>query len=142
LNSCLKNNQSLRANSSLSKAFSVLLLVLVGVATSAAQGSKTDGALEGTISDASGGVIPGIKVVLRQIETNQMRTVYADDQGYFRAPDLLVGTYEVDIEDPRFAPYVHTGVDLGVGITVHLDVVLQLVGVTEKVTVSAATTPD
>jgi outer membrane receptor for ferrienterochelin and colicin len=119
----------------------VLLLVLVGVAMSAAQSSKTGGALEGTISDASGGVIPGIKVVLRETGTNQTRMVYADDQGFFRAPDLLVGTYEVRIEDSRFAPYLHTGVDLGVGITVHLDVVLQTTGVTTQVTVSAQPPP-
>src|ERR1700688_4932965 len=142
MNSLFKCNQpALSASHSLGKALFVLLLVLVGVATSAAQTSKTSGALEGTVSDASGGVTPGIKVVLRQIETNQTRTVYADDQGFFRAPDLLVGTYEVRIEDSRFAPYLHTGVDLGVGITVHLDVVLQAAGVTTQVTVSAQPPP-
>ena len=119
----------------------MLLVVLAGVSTSAAQTSKTSGALEGTVSDASGGVIPGIKVVLRQIETNQTRTIYTNDQGFFQAPDLLVGTYEVRIEDSRFAPYLHTGVDLGVGITVHLDVVLQAAGVTTQVTVSAQPPP-
>ena len=86
----------------------MLLLILAGVATSAAQNSRTSGTLEGTISDTSGGLIPGVKVVLRQIETNQARTVDTDDQGFFRAADLLVGTYEVSIEDSRFAPYLHT----------------------------------
>jgi outer membrane receptor protein involved in Fe transport len=67
--------------------------------------------------------------------------VYTDDQGFFRATDLLVSTYEVRIEDARFAPYLHTGVDLGVGTTVHLDVVLQAAGVTAQVTVSAQPPP-
>ena len=119
----------------------MLLLVLAGVATSAAQNSKTSGTLEGTISDTSGGLIPGVKVVLRQIETNQTRTVDTDDQGFFRAADLLVGTYEVSIEDSRFAPYLHTGVDLGVGVAVRLDVVLPAASVNTKVTVSAQPPP-
>jgi len=97
--------------------------------------------LEGTISDATGGRIPGVKVSLRQIETNQARTVYTDDGGFFRATDLPVSSYEVRIEDERFVPYLHTGVAIGVGTTAHLDVVLQAAGVTTQVTVSAQPPP-
>jgi outer membrane receptor for ferrienterochelin and colicin len=137
----LRCDQPLSASRALARACFVLLLVLVGVATSAAQNSKTSGTLEGTISDTSGGLIPGVKVVLRQIETNQTRTVDTDDQGFFRAADLLVGTYEVSIEDSRFARYLHTGVDLGVGVAVRLDVVLPAASVNTKVTVSAQPPP-
>ncbi len=119
----------------------MLLLALVSVVPSTAQTSKTSGTLEGTISDATGGRIPGAKVSVRQIETNQTRTVYTDDEGFFRATDLLVSTYEVRIEDSRFAPYLHTGVVIGVGTAVHLDVVLQAAGVTTQVTVSAQPPP-
>jgi hypothetical protein len=93
------------------------------------------------ISDSTGGRIPGVKVSLRQTETNQLRTVYADDQGFFRSTDLPVGTYEVRIESPGFAPYLHTGVGLDVGITAHLDVVLPAASVTTQVTVSAQPSP-
>ena len=136
-----EGNRSLRAPCSLGRAFFVLLLALPGVATSTAQTLKTSGTLEGTISDAAGGRIPGVTVSLRQLETNQTRTVYADDQGFFRATDLLVSAYEVRIEDSRFTPYVHTGVDIGVGTTAHLDVVLQAAGVATQVTVSAQPPP-
>jgi outer membrane receptor protein involved in Fe transport len=118
-----------------------LLLALVGVATAAAQTLRTSGTLEGTISDSTGGRIPGVKVSLRQTETNQLRAVYTDDQGFFRSTDLPVGTYEVRIESPGFAPYLHTGVGLDVGITTHLDVVLPAAGVATQVTVSAQPSP-
>jgi hypothetical protein len=126
---------------SLAKACLVVMLPLLVVATSAGQTSKTSGTLEGTISDASGARIPGVKVTLRQVETNQTHTVEADDQGFFRATDLPVGTYEVRIENSGFAPYTHTGVDLDVGQTPHLDVVLQAPSVTTQVTVSAQPPP-
>jgi hypothetical protein len=141
LNPFLNSNQPLSASRLLGRAFFVLLLALVGVAMSAAQTLKTSGTLEGTISDASGGRIPGIKVSLRETETNQTRTVTADDQGFFRATNLPVGTYEVRIESPGFAPYVHTGVLLDVGTTAHLDIVLPAAGVTTQVTVSAQPSP-
>ncbi len=133
--------RSLPGRCSLSRVFFVLWLALVGVAMSTAQTLRTSGTLEGTISDATGGRIPGVKVSLRQIETNQARTVYTDDGGFFRATDLPVSSYEVRIEDERFVPYLHTGVAIGVGITTHLDVVLQAAGVTTQVTVSAQPPP-
>ncbi|PYV63899.1 MAG: hypothetical protein DMG97_36570 [Acidobacteria bacterium] len=141
LDSLAEPNQSLSVRYSLARAFLVLLLILAGVAASTAQTLKTGGTLEGTISDATGGRITGAKVTLRQIETNQTRMVNSDAQGFFRATDLVVGTYEVRIEDSGFAPYLHTGVDIGVGATAHLDVVLQAAGVTTQVTVSAQPPP-
>ena len=122
---------------SFARASFVTLAILTGVAMLAAQSSKTSGTLEGTLSDTSGGRIPGAKINLRQNETNQTRTVSTDDQGFFRATDLLVGAYEVRVELPGFAPYTHTGVALDVGTTVHLEIVLPAAGVTTQVTVSA-----
>jgi uncharacterized surface anchored protein len=81
------------------------LLAFVTASTSAAQASKASGTLEGTISDATGGRIPGVKVSLRQTETNQTRAVTTDDQGFFRATDLTVSTYEVRAEHAGFAAY-------------------------------------
>ena len=116
----------------LAQVFFVLFLSLAGVIASIAQTVKTAGTLEGTISDATGGRIPGAIVGLREIDRNQTRTVNSDDQGFFRATDLVVGTYEVRIEGAGFAPYLHKGVDIGVGTTAHLDVVLQAAGVTQR----------
>jgi outer membrane receptor protein involved in Fe transport len=141
LNLSLKRYRPLSACRSLGWICFVSLLALVGVATAAAQTLKTSGTLEGTISDANGGRIPGVKVGLREVETNQTRTVYTDDQGFFRSTDLPVGTYEVRIENLGFAPYLHTGVGLDVGMTAHLDVVLPAASVTTQVTVSAQPSP-
>src|SRR6202521_3933053 len=140
LNFLLKRYRPLSAIRGLSRACA-LLLALVGVATPAAQTLKTSGTLEGTISDSTGGRIPGVKVNLRQTDTNQTRVVYTDEQGFFRSTDLPVGNYEVRIENPGFAHYLHTGVDLDVGITAHLDVVLPAASVTTQVTVSAQPSP-
>ena len=141
LNFLLKTFQPPPARRSLRGACFMLLLALIGAVSCAAQTLKTSGTLEGTISDTSSKRIAGVKVSFRQTDTNQTRTVTADDQGFFRASDLPVGTYEVRIEQPGFVPYLHTGVDLDVGITAHLDVVLPAAGVTTQITVSAQPPP-
>src|ERR1700680_5137884 len=141
LNILLKSYQPPSANRSLRGACFMLLLALIGAVSCAAQTLKTSGTLEGTISDTSSKRIAGVKVTFRHTETNQTRTVSADDQGFFRASDLPVGTYEVRIEQPGFVPYLHTGVGLDVGITAHLDVVLPAAGITTQVTVSAQPSP-
>jgi hypothetical protein len=102
-----------------------------------AQASRVGATLEGIVSDTTGAVIPSTKVALHNPLTNQSRSVSSDGQGFFRAEQLAVGTYEVGVEQTGFAPYRHPGVVLSLGQTVHLDIVLSPASASEKVTVSA-----
>jgi hypothetical protein len=114
-----------------------LSLVLVFPPSAGAQTSKTRASLEGTVTDVSGALIPQAMITLRNTSTNQFRALTTDDRGFFRANELPVGTYEVRLKHPGFAPYQHNGVILSLGQSVHLDVVLSPSSVSEKVTVSA-----
>ena len=102
-----------------------------------AQISRVGAILEGNVTDSSGATVPGATIALRNTSTDQSRTATTNDQGAFRADDLLVGTYEVRLEQTGFAPYRHTGVTLSLGRTVRLDIVLSPASVSEQVTVSA-----
>src|SRR6266853_6912967 len=102
-----------------------------------AQASRVGATLEGIVSDTTGAVIPSTKVALHNPLRNQSRSVGTDGQGFFRAEQLAVGTYEVGVEQMGFAPYRHPGVVLSLGQTVHLDIVLAPASASEKVTVSA-----
>src|SRR6266852_4482153 len=115
----------------------VSLLILVRAAGAGAQASKVGATLDGTVSDSSSAVIPGASVTLRNTLTNQSRAVTTDDQGFFRAEALAVGTYEVRVEHPGFAPYRHTGVQLSLGQTIRLDVILAPASSSAEVTVNA-----
>src|SRR5262245_14554688 len=86
------------------------LFALALTATGVAQVSKVSATLEGTLLDSTGAVIPGAEIKLRNIDTNQMRTVKTDEQGFYRASELPVGAYEVRVEQDGFALYHHTGV--------------------------------
>src|SRR6266852_9633903 len=115
----------------------VSLALLFCTADAAAQASRVGATLEGIVSDTSGAVIPNSTVMLRNPLTNQFRTVMTDEQGFFRAEQLPVGTYEVRMEQTGFAPYRQAGVGASLGQTVHLDIVLAPASASEQVTVNA-----
>jgi hypothetical protein len=115
----------------------LLLLFLVGVASAGAQSSRIGATLQGTVIDSSGAVIPNAKITLRNTLTNQIRTVVTDAQGFFRAEQLAVGTYEARLEQIGFAVYRHAGVQVSLGQTVYLDIALAPASESVSVTVSA-----
>ncbi|MGD0670371.1 MAG: TonB-dependent receptor [Bryobacteraceae bacterium] len=112
-----------------------MVLALAGVALG--QTSLVRSALDGTVSDFSGGRIPQAAVTVRDVATHLSREVSSDAQGTFRIAELPPGTYEVSVAASGFTPYHHAGVDLPLGSTVHLDVALQPVGVNTQITVAA-----
>jgi len=81
-----------------------LCFLLLCVPTAGAQASRVGAALEGTVSDSSSARIPQAAITFRNTETNQSRVATTDGQGFFRADELAVGTYEVRLEHPGFAP--------------------------------------
>ncbi len=111
--------------------------LLFCAADGAAQASRVGATLEGIVRDTSGAVIPSSKVTLHNPLTNQSRTVTTDEQGFFRAEQLAVGTYEIRVEQTGFAPYRQAGVGASLGQTVHLDIVLAPASASEQVTVNA-----
>jgi hypothetical protein len=111
--------------------------VLFCAANVGAQASRVGAPLQGTVTDSSGAVIPHAKVILRNTLTNQGRTIATDERGFFRAEALAVGNYEVRAEQAGFAPYQHAPVQLALGQTVYLSIVLAPASESASVTVSA-----
>src|SRR5467141_1831054 len=112
-------------------------LFLVCVVSAGAQTSRIGATLQGIVTDSSGAVIPDVKVILRNALTNKGRTVATDERGFFRAEALVVGTYEVRVEQAGFTPYRHAGVQGGLGQTIFFDIVLVPASASAEVTVSA-----
>jgi hypothetical protein len=106
-------------------------------ANAEAQGSRVAAALEGTVRDSSGAAIPGSAVVARNASTNQARTTETDAEGSFHMQALAVGSYEVRVDQAGFAPYRHGDLDLTLGQTTHLGIVLVPASLSEEVSVNA-----
>ena len=112
-------------------------LFLLAAASAGAQSSRIGATLQGTVADSSGSVIPNAKVTLRNALTNQTRALETSEQGFFRAEQLPVGIYEVRVGQPGFAPYHHAPIQLSLGQTLYLDIVLAPASASASVTVSA-----
>lgn len=67
-------------------------------------GQSTAGSIEGTVKDQQGAVVPGATVTVESSGTTAgfKRVVTTDDQGFFRVPQVLAGTYKVTFEGSGF----------------------------------------
>jgi hypothetical protein len=118
--------------------FIALILGVVALpATSAAQTNTAE--IAGTIHDSQGGVLPGVAVVAVNGANGVRVERISDQQGRYRLPDLPVGTYEVTATLSGFTRIIRTGVTLQLGQQVAIDLTLHVGGVSEEVTVTAAT---
>jgi hypothetical protein len=113
------------------------MVLLLCPSNSNAQGSRVAGALTGTVKDSSGAVISGAAVVIRNLSTNQGRTTETDAQGSFHAEALAVGTYEVRVDQAGFAPFRQPEIELSLGETTRLEIVLVPASSVDKITVNA-----
>src|SRR5579872_6410426 len=86
-----------RANSiCLVRFLTILLVFLISVSVPApvhAQGAG--GTLSGSVTDPTGAVIPTAKITVKNVATGVTREISTDNAGFYSAPNLLAGAYEV-----------------------------------------------
>lgn len=99
--------------------------------------AQTTSSLTGTTSDASGGLIQGVKVTIVNQETQLTRESLSSDAGAFNLAPLPPGPYVVRVEKEGFRP-IRQEVRLEVNQAARLDFKLELGSVSEVVEVSAA----
>src|SRR5262249_14415530 len=99
-------------------------------------GQKITATISGAVYDSSGAVIPGARITILNKGTGITRTLQADPQGRYDAPDLRLGSYEVQVEAPGFQREIRTGVTLTVGQHTVINITLTPGSVAESVTVA------
>ncbi|MCI0622095.1 MAG: TonB-dependent receptor [Acidobacteria bacterium] len=95
------------------------------------------GTMLGTVTDSSGAVVAGAKVEVRNIDTNQVRSLATNSAGTYVAANLPIGNYEVAVEQPGFSRQVRTRIRLDVDQRVRMDIQLVVGERTEVVEVQA-----
>src|SRR5262245_55197451 len=116
----------------------LLLSLLFSVPlTGLAQQAGGAALVSGTVRDASGGVVVGASVSLKNHETNQVFQTTSDARGQFRFFSAPVGNYTLSVASSGFRTSA-VELTLGVGQALHVPVQLAAAGVTEDVDVQAA----
>jgi hypothetical protein len=111
----------------------VCLLLLPPASTASAQ--DTMGTILGTLADQTGAVLPGVKVVITNVNTGHVREVVTSAAGQYNA-SLPVGNYEVSFHLPNFQPFTARGITLHVNDRLQVNGEL-LVGAVDTLTVTA-----
>jgi hypothetical protein len=112
----------------------VALLALLFPAVSFAQS-----AIVGTVTDATGGVLPGVTVeAASPVLIEQTRTAVTDGSGLYRIGDLRPGTYKVTFTLPGFSTSVREGFVLESEFSATINAQLRVGAIAETVTVSGA----
>lgn len=90
----------------------------------------------GTVTDASGAVIPSVKVTVTESGKGFVRNLATDSKGSYAIENVPIGTYTVTFEAHGFNKLVQTGVTLTTGQTQRVNATLKVGAVTQSVTVS------
>jgi len=89
----------------------------------------------GTVLDASGAVVADATVTARNVATGVARSALTSPDGSYRIPALAPGPYEISAARSGFAPARRTGVRLGLGADVRIDLPLAMPSFETAVTV-------
>jgi hypothetical protein len=97
------------------------------------------GTIVGRVSDASGGVIPGVEVRATNKATGVVATAKTNEAGNYILPYLLPGAYTVTAENTGFRKFVRENVQVRINDTVELNIDMVVGSVSEVVEVKAET---
>lgn len=124
--------------SCVAKSFSSVLAFAVMCGTAIdLRGQVAGASISGSVTDSSGKVLTNAIVSIKNVDTGINREVTTNDEGFYSAPNVLPGIYEVKFSAPGFKGEVKRNITLTVGGSVSLDQALRVGSITESVTVQS-----
>jgi hypothetical protein len=114
-----------------------MLLFIWALGPAVAAAAQGAGAvILGTVKDAQGGVLPGVTLTLRNVESGVTRTAATESDGTYRLPGLLPGRYDLTAELSGFRNAEAKSLTITIGLELRRDLTLALQGLQETLTVT------
>jgi len=116
----------------------VLLAFIFSVITLSlnAYGQVSGATLTGTVTDSTGAAISNAQIAIKNEATNEIRTVTVDSAGFYSAPNLLPGKYDVTVTATGFSSVIEKDITLTVGAQQTFNVKLKVGQVSQQVEVT------
>jgi hypothetical protein len=115
----------------------VLAAIILAIGSVLPAHSQVSGAtLSGTVTDTSGAVVSNAKISVKNVETGVTRDATSNNDGFFTAPNLLPGRYEVRVSATGFDTAVNKNITLTVGARQTLNQILRVGQVSQTVEVT------
>jgi hypothetical protein len=120
-----------------------LLAVLVCLSLLCALGTRAQNTADvvGSVTDASGGILPGVTVTITNTGTNVSQTTQTTSGGDYTFALLQVGTYVVKVEAKGFKTFSAQSISLSAGDRARVDAKMEVGDITQTVEVQASTAP-
>ena len=113
----------------------VTLAAALFLSSSSVLAQEARGTILGSVTDPQGAAVPGITVVVTNVDTNGLKRTTANESGYYEVPLLDPGNYSVTVEMTGFRKFVRSGIVLNVNSRAQIDIRLELGSVAEMVEV-------
>jgi hypothetical protein len=97
---------------------------------------QANASLGGSVSDASGALIPGVTITAKNTQTGVVTTATSNESGSYQFPNLQTGVYTVTAELPGFRTQAYNDVTLGIAQQVRLNFSLQVGGLSQNIEVA------
>lgn len=117
------------------KALLCVLVCVLAVGSLFAQNNY--GAIQGTVTDASGAVLGNATIAVKNMDTGATVNSRTTDAGVYSVPNLSPGRYSVTVESPGMRRYSQDGITVRTSTTSTVDVKTEVGEVNNAVTVSA-----
>ena len=113
------------------------LLTLGALVALPAMGQVGGATVTGTVVDTSGAVVPNTQISIKNVATGVVRMVTSNKDGFYTAPNLLPGDYEVTASSAGFSTVVRSGITLTVGGQQVLNITMQVGQLAQQVKVTS-----
>ncbi len=117
----------------------LILLVCLPALSVPLFGQAARGTITGTVTDSTGGVMPGVEIIATNVETGVEAKTVTTDVGLYRIPQLNPGKYKITAALTGFKTAVRENVEVLLSQTLTADFKLEVGEVSETVTVSMET---
>jgi hypothetical protein len=118
-------------------AVSIVIAVLMAVPAMLAQSGT--GNISGRVTDATGAVIPGAKILATNIETGVVKEAATNSAGVYQFQELKPGQYNLQASAPNFKTLLRSGITLQIEDQLGVDMALEVGAVSDTVTVKQDT---
>src|SRR5579864_8672372 len=118
--------------------FALTFVLLLGLSHPAKVSAQMVGAtISGTVVDPTGGVVPGVKILIKNNSTGNVANALTNGVGVFDAPNLPPGTYDLTASATGFSTVVRNRITLTVGQELVLNLTLQVGNTSQQIEVNA-----
>jgi hypothetical protein len=115
--------------------YSFAAMLAFGLTSSLVKGGSPIGSLAGEVTDPSGAVVPGAKILISSDHWSE--TLSTDHTGQYVVTGLAPGMYEVAVSSDGFAPFERVGLVVSTGDRTKMDATLDLATLKQMITVTA-----